>query len=179
MWAAQDVARDTVRRQGAGLDRVQVADKITEAARRERETQSQLRAPAPVSELKGLQEDPQRLAEVWAARHTEWRRVAALMKQEGWPVYTPEQDVQGSTWAREREAQREGAIARRTAWEQQQRDARDELRTQVWLSADVSRRLREICARTGLLPEQVLAQLADQARLSEDGTLTAGPFTLR
>ncbi|MFJ9729299.1 hypothetical protein ACIRP3_41810 [Streptomyces sp. NPDC101209] len=102
--------------------------------------------------------------------------MATLMEQERWPVYAPEHDAQGSSWARERETRKAGAVARRSAWTQQQRDACEELRTQVWLSADVSRRLREICARTWLRPEQVLAQLADQVRLTEDGTLTAGPF---
>ncbi|CAM5468362.1 putative protein OS=Streptomyces griseorubiginosus OX=67304 GN=AQJ54_42745 PE=4 SV=1 [Streptomyces griseorubiginosus] len=105
--------------------------------------------------------------------------MAALMDLEGWPVYSPEHDVQGSAWARERDARRDGALARHAAWQQEQRDARDELQAHVWLSADVSRRLREICARTGLRPEQLLAQLADQARLAEDGTLTAGPFAPR
>ncbi|MDQ1041135.1 cytidylate kinase [Streptomyces sp. V3I8] len=51
---------------------------------------------------------------------------------------------------------------------------REELKTQVWPSADVSRRLRAIAARTNLSPEQVLAQLAgrvrmDDARDSNDG----------
>ncbi|CAM5468400.1 hypothetical protein SGRIM119S_07119 [Streptomyces griseorubiginosus] len=54
MWAVQDVARDAVRRQGVGLDREQVADKVAEAARRERETREQLRAPVAVSGLQGL-----------------------------------------------------------------------------------------------------------------------------
>ncbi|WP_449352097.1 hypothetical protein [Streptomyces shaanxiensis] len=56
-------------------------------------------------------------------------------------------------------------------------DARDELKAQVWLPADISRRLRAICARTGLTPEQILAQLADHVQLNDDGTLTAGSFT--
>ncbi|MEU0032061.1 hypothetical protein [Streptomyces sp. NPDC006335] len=179
MWAAEDVARATVRRQGEGLDRGQVAAKVAEAARREQETREQLRAPAPVSELDGLREDPERLAAVWAARHTEWRRVAALMEQESWPVYAPEQDVLGSEWAREREAVRDGALARQVAWQKEQRDARDELQAYVWLPADVSRRLRAIVARTGLTPEQLLAQLADQVRLNDNGTLAVDAFAPR
>lgn len=41
MWSAKDVARASVRRQGAGLS----ADKVAEAARRERETQEQVDSP--------------------------------------------------------------------------------------------------------------------------------------
>jgi hypothetical protein len=44
------------------------------------------------------------------------------------------------------------------------------------LSADPSRRLRAIAARTGLRPEHLLAQLADHARLTDDGTLVVAPF---
>ncbi|WP_307530820.1 hypothetical protein [Streptomyces umbrinus] len=150
MWSAKDVARATVRRQ--------------------------LDSPGD----RGPYEwDPEDLAEQRVARHTEWRRITALMDAQGWPVYSPEQDVQGSTWARERDAQREGALARRAAWQMEQQDARDELKTQVWLSADVSRRLRAIAARTGLEPEQVLAQLADQVRMNDDGALTVDTFTPR
>ncbi|MFF5011519.1 hypothetical protein ACFY3G_53290, partial [Streptomyces phaeochromogenes] len=79
------------------------------------------------------------------------------MDDQGWPLYSPERDVQGSTWAQERDAQREGALARRATWQKERQDARDELKAQVWLSADVSRRLRAIAARTSLSPEQILA----------------------
>lgn len=91
----------------------------------------------------------------------------------------PGRDVQGSTWARERDAQREGALARRAAWQRERQDARDELKAQVWLHADVSRRLRAIAARTGLEPEQVLAQLADRVRMDDDGALAVDAFTPR
>lgn len=87
--------------------------------------------------------------------------------------------MQGSTWARERDAQREGALARRAAWQRERQDSRDELKAQVWLSADVSRRLRAIAARTGFEPEQVLAQLADRVRMDDDGALTVDAFTPR
>jgi hypothetical protein len=53
------------------------------------------------------------------------------------------------------------------------------LKAQVWLSADVSRRLRAIADRSGLRPEQVLAQLADRVRIDEDGALTIDAFTPR
>jgi hypothetical protein len=106
MWSTDDVARATVRRQGEGLSVAQVADKVAEADRRERETRQQLNSPAV--NRGPYDSDPEDLAEQWVARHAEWRRVAAVMNGQGWPVYSPEQDVQGSTWARERDAQREG-----------------------------------------------------------------------
>ncbi|MBV1940889.1 hypothetical protein KUF83_30620 [Streptomyces sp. BV286] len=177
MWSAVDVARATVRRQCEGLSAAQVADKVTEAERRERETRQQLGSPAV--DRGPYDGDPEDLAEQWVARHAEWRRIAALMDDHGWPAYSPEQDVQGSAWARERDAQREGALARRAAWQRERQDARDELKAQVWLSADVSRRLRAIAARTGLEPEQVLAQLADRVRMNVDGALTVDTFTPR
>ncbi|WP_327398669.1 hypothetical protein [Streptomyces phaeochromogenes] len=175
MWSADDVVRASVRRQGEGLSVAQVADKGAEAERRERETRQQLNSPAV--DRGPYDVDPEDLAEQWVARHAEWRRVAALMDGQGWSVYSTEQDVQGSTWARERDEQREGALARRAAWQRERQDARDELRAQVWLSADVSRRLRAITARTGLEPEQVLAQLADRVRIDDDGALTVDAFT--
>ncbi|MFI1212409.1 hypothetical protein ACH4UV_32955 [Streptomyces sp. NPDC020802] len=177
MWSAEDVARASVRRQGQGLSVAQVADKVAEAERRERETRQQLGFPAV--DRGPYDGDPEDLAEQWVARHAEWRRVAALMDAQGWPAYSPEQDVQGGTWARERDAQREGALARRAAWQRERQDARDELKAQVWLSGDVSRRLRAIAARTGLEPEQVLAQLADRVRMDGDGALTVDAFTAR
>ncbi|GHH63429.1 cytidylate kinase [Streptomyces umbrinus] len=101
-----------------------------------------------------------------------------MMDDHDWTVYSPERDVQGSTWARERHAQREGVLARRAAWDKERQDARDELKAQVWLSADVSRRLRAIVSRTRLEPEQVLAQLADRVRMDDDA-LAVDAFTPR
>ena len=49
----------------------------------------------------------------------------------------------------------------------------------MWLSADVSRRLRAIAACSGLEPEQVLAQLADGVRIDDDGALPVDTFTPR
>ncbi|MFF3489556.1 hypothetical protein ACFYXC_40990 [Streptomyces sp. NPDC002701] len=40
-----------------------------------------------------------------------------------------------------------------------------------------SRRLRAIAARTGLQPERILTQLADQVRTDDTGTLTVDTFT--
>ncbi|MFJ3673908.1 hypothetical protein ACIPSE_46485 [Streptomyces sp. NPDC090106] len=176
--SAQDVARTTVRRQAPGLSAGQIADKVAEAALRERETQAELRSPASRAEDL-VPHDPQRLAEQWAARHTEWQRLAALMAGEGWTVYDPQLDVQGAQWDQEREARRIGALSRHTAWRQEQADARDGLQAHVRLTTDAGRRVRDIAARTGLTPEQLLAQLAAHAELRDNGTLAAGPFTPR
>ncbi|MYT29117.1 MULTISPECIES: hypothetical protein [unclassified Streptomyces] len=54
----------------------------------------------------------------------------------------------------------------------ERQDAKDELRTQVWLPADTSRRLRAIAERAGLRPEQILAQLAEHAVLGDDGAVS-------
>lgn len=88
MWSADDVARAAVRRQGEGLSVAQVADKVAEAERRERETRQQLDSPAV--DRGPYDGDPADLAEQWVARHAEWRRITALMDGQGWPVYTPE-----------------------------------------------------------------------------------------
>ncbi|WP_405953555.1 hypothetical protein [Streptomyces phaeochromogenes] len=172
MWSADDVARASARRQGEGLSVVQVA----EVERRERETRQQLSSPG---DRGPYDVDPADLAEQWVARHAEWRRVAALMDAQGWPVYSPERDVQGSAWARERDAQRKGALARRAAWQREWQDARDELKAQAWLSAGVGCRLRAIADRSGLRPEQVPAQLADRVCMDDDGALTFDTFTPR
>ncbi|MCR3731832.1 hypothetical protein FHS35_008749 [Streptomyces umbrinus] len=155
----------------------QVANKVAEAERRERETRQQLDSPA--IDRGPYDGDLEDLAEQWVARHAEWRRVADLMDAQGWPVYSPERDVKGSAWARERDTQRAGALARRAAWQRERQGARDELKAQVWLSADVSRRLRAIASRTGLEPEQVLAQLADRVHMDDDGALAVDAFTPR
>ncbi|MFE9687038.1 hypothetical protein [Streptomyces sp. NPDC006285] len=106
------MARSVVRRHGEGLSAEQVADKIVEAERRERETGQQLGVSVDRGPYDG---DPQNLTEQWVSRHVEWRRVAALMDEEGWKFYRPEQDVQGSTCAREREDRRTDALARQAA----------------------------------------------------------------
>jgi hypothetical protein len=90
MWSAEDVVRAAVRRQGEGLSVAQVAVKVAEAERWERETRQQLHSPAV--DRGPYDSDPEDLAEQWVARHAEWRRVAALMDAQGWPVYSPEQE---------------------------------------------------------------------------------------
>ncbi|MET7830730.1 hypothetical protein ABZT23_39485 [Streptomyces sp. NPDC005386] len=74
-----------------------------------------------------------------------------------------------------REQRRQDALTRHAGWLAQQRDEQDELRAELWLAADVSRRLRAIAAR-GLSPEQVLAQLAEHARINDRGMMTVEPF---
>ncbi|MFF3484201.1 hypothetical protein ACFYXC_13105 [Streptomyces sp. NPDC002701] len=54
---------------------------------------------------------------------------------------------------------------------------RDGLTARLWLSADPSRQLRTIAARTGLRPEQTLAQIVDQTRMDDTGALTVDTFT--
>jgi general stress protein YciG len=114
MWSADYRARDAARRQGHGLSTAQVAEKVAEAARRERETHQQL--DAPWGDRGPYAADPEHLAELWAAKHTEWRRIAALLETSGQHKYDPAQDVQRTTWAQEREAGRQGAVDRHAAW---------------------------------------------------------------
>ncbi|MFD6294707.1 hypothetical protein ACFWFU_07865 [Streptomyces sp. NPDC060235] len=173
MWSSEDKARDTVRRQGRGLSAGQVAEKVAEAVVRVRETRAQAASPGDWGELGG---DPVELAGVWAARLVEWRRVAALLEADGHPTYEPSQDQEGTLWAGEREQRRREALTRQEGWLAQQRDEQDELRAELWLAADVSRRLRAIAGRAGLSPEQVLAQLAEHARVSDSGMVTVEPF---
>ncbi|MGW0538550.1 hypothetical protein [Streptomyces sp. NPDC003032] len=72
MRTVQEVARDQVRRRQRGLEVAAVAERVAEAAVRERETAGQLRRGGSFSEF-GM--DPERLADAWAAKHAEWQRV--------------------------------------------------------------------------------------------------------
>jgi hypothetical protein len=174
MWSAQDVARDQVRRQANGLDIAAVAEKVAEAAARERETAEQLRQGGSFSEF---ETDPEWLAAIWAAKHVEWQRVRDLMTQGCWGAYEPEQDAQGSKWAQEREKRRDSALAARAAFEARRREEADELRAELRLSAAPSRLIRAAADRAGLMPAQILAQLAERVVLGEDGTVSVPPFT--
>ncbi|MFD5724436.1 hypothetical protein [Streptomyces sp. NPDC127036] len=176
MWSSEDKARDTVRRQGRGLSASQVAEKVAEAVVRVRETRRQAASPAGWGELGG---DPKELAWVWEARLVEWRRIGALLEAEGYATYEPGQDDQGTLWAGEREQRRRDALIRQEGWLAQRRDEQDELRAELWLAADVSRRLRSIAGRAGISPEQVLAQLAEHARMNDDGMVMVEPFLAR
>ncbi|WP_331449469.1 hypothetical protein [Streptomyces prasinus] len=174
MWSAQDVARDQVQRQANGLDAAAVAEKVAEAAVRERETAERLRGNGSFYKF---EMDRERLAVIWLAKHAEWQRVRDLMTALGWSVYEPEQDVQGSVWAREREERLAGALATQASSGEQRREAADELRAEVWLSPASSRLVRAVTYRAGLPPSQVLAQLAERIVIGEDGTVSVPPFT--
>ncbi|MFB7740223.1 hypothetical protein ACFC08_39155 [Streptomyces sp. NPDC056112] len=174
MWSAQDVARDQVRRQANGLDVAAVAEKVAKAAVRERETAEQLRGNGSFYEF---EMDRERLAAIWLAKHAEWQRVRNLMTAAGWSVYEPEQDAQGSVWAREREERLAGALAAQAASGERQGEEADELRAEVQLSAAPSRLIQTVAGRTGLRPSQVLAQLAERIVVAEDGTVSVPPFT--
>lgn len=168
MWSAQDVARDQVRREADGLDVAAVAEKVAEAAVRERETAEQLRGNGS---FYAFEMDRERLAVFWLAKHAEWQRVRNLMTVAGWSAYEPEQDAQGSVWAREREERLAGALAARGRGEEA-----GELRAEVWLSAASSGLIRSVAYRAGLPPSQVLAQLAERIVVGEDGTVSVPPF---
>ncbi len=168
------MARDQVRRQANGLDMAAVAEKVAEAAARERETAEQLRRGGPFSEF---ETNPERLAAIWAAKRVEWQRVRDLTAQAGWSAYEPDRDTEGSTWAQEREKRRDGALAARAAFEARRREEADELRAELWLSAAPSRLIRAAADRAGLMPTQVLAQLAERVVVGEDGTVSVPPFT--
>ncbi|MFJ2766033.1 hypothetical protein [Streptomyces prasinus] len=172
MWSAQDVARDQVRRQASGLDVAAVAEKVAEAAVRERETAEQLRGNGS---FYAFEMDRERLAVIWLAQHAEWRRVRDLMSAVGWSVYEPERDAQGSVWAREREERFADALAAQAAFGARGEEA-DELRAEVRLSAASSRLLRAVAGRTGLSPCEVLAQLAERIVVGEDGTVSVPSF---
>ncbi|WP_234340512.1 hypothetical protein [Streptomyces sp. TP-A0875] len=150
-----------------------VTEKVAEAATRERETAEQLRRGGSLSEF---ETDPERLAAVWEAKHVEWQRVRDLMAQAGWGAYEPERDTQGSTWAQERTERRDGALAAKAAFEARRREEADELRAELWLSAAPSRLIRAAADRAGLMPAQVLAQLAERVVVGEDGTVSVPPF---
>ncbi len=49
-------------------------------------------------------------------------------------------------------------------------DERDELRTELWLSASPGRLIRAAADRAGLRPVEVLAQLAERVVVGEDDT---------
>ncbi|MFF0110947.1 hypothetical protein [Streptomyces hirsutus] len=174
MWSAQDVARDQVRRQANGLDVAAVAEKVAEAAVRKRETAEQLRGNGSFYEF---EMDRERLAAVWLAKHAEWQRVRDLMTAVGWSVYEPEQDAQGSVWARGREERLADALAAQAAFGERQGEEADELRAEVWLSVTPSRLIRVVAYRAGLRPSQVLAQLAERIVVGEDGTVSVPSFT--
>ncbi|MFD9813290.1 hypothetical protein [Streptomyces sp. NPDC059080] len=177
IWSSEDVARDAVRRQGAGMPAARVAEAVAQATVRERETAEELRSPGPV-EPGGLvaSPDPAELAEMWAARHAEWRRVQALMEASDWSTYGPEGDSVGSAWAAERTVRREQALAAHAAHLERRREAAEEVRGEVWVGAGAGRLLRQAASRAGLTPQEVLAQLVGRVVVGEDGAMSVAPF---
>lgn len=174
VWSAEDVARDSVRRAGTGLNSSAVSERVSEAAVREREAGEEARRGEPVHS--GFPQDLERLAAVWAAKHTEWRRVAVLMEREGWGAYDPERDDQGSDWALERTERRQRYLDVQAARAAQRRDERDALVAELYLSAGAGRLIRGVAERAGLLPAQVLAQLAERVVVGEDGAVSVPSF---
>ncbi|MEV7253527.1 hypothetical protein ACWGH7_11510 [Streptomyces cyaneofuscatus] len=175
IWSSEDVARDQVRRQAAGMTEQQIARSVDEAVVRVRETQEALRSPSQVRRAE-FAPDPQELAERWVARLAEWQRVAAHLAATGADTYDTDHDGEGSTWARERDDRRAQALGAYAAHAERRREERDELHSEVWLSAAAGRRIRAVAERAGLTPHEVLAQLTERASSGEDGTLSVAPF---
>ncbi|MBT3155716.1 hypothetical protein HTV45_33700, partial [Streptomyces sp. CHD11] len=92
IWTPEDVARDQVRRQAAGMTVRQVDQAVDTAVVRVSETRQELRSPVAVREFAA---DPQELADRWAALLTEWQRVAAHLAASGADVYDGDLDVKG------------------------------------------------------------------------------------
>ncbi|MEU2549589.1 hypothetical protein ABZ618_29870 [Streptomyces roseolus] len=177
IWSSQDVARDSVRRQAAGLDIAQVAEKAAEAARRKRETADDARhvlGHGAVSDLVAV--DPHRLAATWSAKHTGWQRIRTLLETTGQTVYEPERDVAGTRWAGEREEFREERLAAAAARRDRVREQRVAVSTQLWLTPAQSAALQRAADRTGLTPQQILARLAARVETGPDGTLSVPAF---
>lgn len=171
MWSAEDVARDSVRRQGKALDLRAVEARLAEAVTRAEEA----RAVRPAASGLGAP-DPERLAAVWAAKRVEWQRVRDLMVASGWEVYEPDRDVEGSRWVLEREELRRAAVQARAEFEARRRESVVEVRAELWLGAGPSRRVRAAAQRVGLRPAEILAQLAERVVVEEDGTVSVPPF---
>ncbi|MFH8365143.1 hypothetical protein ACH4FV_36965 [Streptomyces anulatus] len=174
IWTSEDVARDQVRRQAAGMTVRQVDQAVDTAVVRVRETREELRSPAAVG---GFAPDPEVLADRWAALLTEWQRVAAHLTASGAGRYDGDQDEKGCAWAREREERRSTALRNHAAWTEQQREKRDELCAELWLGAATGRRVRAVAARAGLTPNEILAQLAGRVSVDDDGAVSVAPFT--
>lgn len=175
IWASEDVARDQVRRQAAGMTAQQIARAVDEALVRVRETQDALHSPSQVRRAE-FAPDPQELAERWVARLAEWQRVAAHLAATGADTYDGDHDREGSAWAREREERHAEVLRSRAAWVARRREELDELQAEVWLSAGAGRQIRAAAERAGLTPHEVLAQLTERVTLGEGGTLSVAPF---
>ncbi|MFD4020012.1 hypothetical protein [Streptomyces sindenensis] len=93
IWNPEDVARDQVRRQAAGMTTQQVQRAVDTAVARVRETREELRSPVIRGEFAP---DPQEPADRWAALLTEWRRASAHLAASGAGLYDGDQDETGS-----------------------------------------------------------------------------------
>ncbi|MFL0021352.1 hypothetical protein ACJBCE_00180 [Streptomyces sp. NBUL23] len=175
IWTSEDVARDQVRRQAAGMTVRQVQRAVEEAVVRVRETREELRSPAAAVEE--FAPDPEELADRWAALLTEWQRVAAYLAATGADVYDAALDETGSTWAWAREERHARVLRERAAWAERQREERDELHAELWLGAAAGRRVRAVAARAGLTPNEVLVQLAERVSVDDGGAVSVAPFT--
>lgn len=152
----------------------QVGQAVDTAVVRVRETREELRSLAPRGEFGP---DRQELADRWAALLSEWQRVAAHLAAARAGLYDVDQDETGSTWAREREDRRATALQNHAAWTEQQRQRRDELHAEFWVSAPAGRRIRAAAARAGLSPDEMLARLAERVSVDDDGAVSVAPFT--
>ncbi|MFG2508599.1 hypothetical protein ACGFOW_24180 [Streptomyces rubiginosohelvolus] len=94
----------------------------------------------------------------------------------GTGLYDGDQDETGSAWARERQAALH-CPANHAAWAEQQRQRRDELHAEFWVSASAGRRIRAAAARAGLSPDEMLARLAERVNVDDGGAVSAAPFT--
>ncbi|WP_326701899.1 hypothetical protein OG909_32875 (plasmid) [Streptomyces sp. NBC_01754] len=174
IWTPEDVARDQVRRQAAGMTVRQVDQAVDTAVVRVRETRQELRSPMAVRGE--FAPDPEELADRWAALLTEWRRVAAHLAASGTGAYDSDLDETGCAWAREREDRRAGALRTHAAWMERRREEQDELRAELWMGAATGRRVRAVAARAGLAPDEVLSQLAERVSVDDDGAVSVAPF---
>ncbi|MEU4181498.1 hypothetical protein [Streptomyces sp. NPDC026589] len=175
IWTPEDVARDQVRRQAAGMTARQVDQAVDTAVVRARETREELRSP--MTARGEFAPAPEELADRWAALLTEWQRIAAHLAASGAGVYDGDLDETGSAWAREREERRTTALRNHAAWTEQQREKRDELCAELWLGAAAGRQIRAAAARAGLTPNEVLAQMAERVTVDDDGAVSVAPFT--
>ncbi|MFF5505903.1 hypothetical protein [Streptomyces roseolus] len=177
IWSPQDVARDAVRRQAAGLDVTQVAENVAEAARRKRETSAEVRrAPWTDTGTALVAADPHRLAETWSAKHTEWQRIHTLLQTTGHTLYEPDDDATGTQWAREREDYRQERLAAFAAHREQRRREGAATIVQLWLTTDQAGPLQHAADRAGLTLERLLAHLAARVEADPDGTLFVPAF---
>ncbi|MFJ4767492.1 hypothetical protein ACIP88_00015 [Streptomyces uncialis] len=168
-------ARLGVCRRAEGMSTAEVEATLAEAEGYAAEAEAEVRQPSP-GRL-SFAPAPEDEAADCAARVSEWRRVLALMRAKGWESYESARDETGSQRAADYENWRQSVITRAQEDEQRRRDAVHELDVDLRLDAATGRRIRGLCARYGITPEQLLAQLAGRAIVTGDGTVAVEPFT--